>query len=85
MHSSAAPHFRRAVKFLRFFNRLTLLPLIFAEPGFDPEITLDLEGNAPMSGNRLYLKPCYGECHSPKTQPHSNKTQKGSVRPKPQI
>jgi hypothetical protein len=30
-----------AVKFLGFFNRFTPLPLIFAEPGFDPEITLD--------------------------------------------
>jgi hypothetical protein len=29
------------VKFLGFFNRFTPLPLIFAEPGFDPEITLD--------------------------------------------
>ena len=29
------------VKFLGGFNGLTPLPLIFAEPGFDPEITLD--------------------------------------------
>jgi hypothetical protein len=43
---------------------------------FEPPF-LALTLNAPLSGHRLYLKPCCGECHSPKTRSHSNKTQKG--------